>query len=191
MRILAVMALCVAVCAATAGERPRTAVELRPAAEVVRTQVLLSDIATVRGADAERLASLPVGEVSVSGASTLVERHALARWVQARLGAMHQEISWSGAERCRVQLAAGPAVVQPVQPAAREPEPARPAPASLLVAKGSQATLESSTGAIHLESRVDVLQDGARGQGVRVRLPNATEAFRARVVGQGRVEVIE
>jgi hypothetical protein len=191
--LLAVAALCAAACQAQAGERARLVAELRATADVGRTNVVLSDIATLHGADADRLASLPVGVVSATGEPTVVERQALARWVQARLG-VRQDIAWSGAARCRVQLVAG-AGAAPVQPAARDADPERRTPAAAggtpLVLKGAYATLNAGAGAIRLESRVEVLQDGALGQDVRVRLPNATDAVVARVVGQGRVEVTE
>lgn len=58
-----------------------------------------------------------------------------------------------------------------------------------LVTSGNWATLRTVRGMIALESRVEVLQDGASGQSVRVRLPNAASAIIAHVVGPGIVEV--
>ena len=59
------------------------------------------------------------------------------------------------------------------------------------MARGSYATLHSTQGLISLESRVEVLQDGNRGQAIRVRLPNASSSIVANVVGPGAVEVRE
>lgn len=61
--------------------------------------------------------------------------------------------------------------------------------AAPLVARGDYATLRTIQGAIELESRVEVLQDGSAGQAVRVKLPNASSAIIARVSGPGAVEV--
>jgi len=63
-----------------------------------------------------------------------------------------------------------------------------PAP---LVTQGGYATLHAVQGSIELESRVEVLQDAFLGQSVMVKLPNASSAIRARVVGRGLVEVRE
>jgi flagella basal body P-ring formation protein FlgA len=60
-----------------------------------------------------------------------------------------------------------------------------------LVARGDYATLHSAQGPIAVESRVEVLQDGVAGQSVRVKLPSASTAIVARVVGPGAVEVRE
>lgn len=61
---------------------------------------------------------------------------------------------------------------------------ARPA-----VARGDWATLRAIAGAVNLESRVEVLEDGRNGQMVHVKLPNATAPMLARVVGPRTVEV--
>jgi flagella basal body P-ring formation protein FlgA len=59
-----------------------------------------------------------------------------------------------------------------------------------LVKHGSAATLITSLGSINVESRVEVLEDGALGQKVRVKLSNASGAIQALVTGPGCVEVI-
>jgi hypothetical protein len=161
-------------------------IELRAAAEVNQPRVLLSDIAVIHGGDAElagRLAALPVGSVASGGEPTTVERQTLARWTQARLGAGSREFAWKGAERCRVRFAPSTAAAQGA------PVGAGSAARGLLVFKGQPATLHSSAGAIRLESRVEVLQDGAQGDEIRVKLPNAAETVLARVSGPGQVEV--
>lgn len=57
------------------------------------------------------------------------------------------------------------------------------------IVRGDYATLHAFQGAIELESRVEVLQDGIVGQPVRVKLPGASSAIVARVTAQGQVEV--
>lgn len=57
------------------------------------------------------------------------------------------------------------------------------------VARGDWATLHAIAGAVNLESRVEVLEDGRNGQLVHVKLPNATSPMLARVVGERMVEV--
>ncbi|CBJ37719.1 putative flagellar protein FlgA precursor [Ralstonia solanacearum CMR15] len=57
------------------------------------------------------------------------------------------------------------------------------------VARGDWATLHAVAGAVNLESRVEVLEDGRNGQLVHVKLPNATSPMLARVVGERMVEV--
>lgn len=58
------------------------------------------------------------------------------------------------------------------------------------VVRGQWAALRSQAGAVLLESRVEVLQDGRTGEKVRVRQPGATAALVARVVGPGQLEVV-
>ena len=57
------------------------------------------------------------------------------------------------------------------------------------VARGDWATLRAIAGAVNLESRVEVLEDGRNGQMVHVKLPNATAPMLARVIGPRAVEV--
>ncbi len=57
------------------------------------------------------------------------------------------------------------------------------------VSRGEWASLTSQSGAIALESRVEVLQDGQVGQIVRVKQANATSTVLARVSGSGRLEM--
>jgi len=86
-------------------------------------------------------------------------------------------VSTDGALRLRRPLAAG-------QVLTRADVEAAP-----LIARGEYAMLRTSQGPIALESRVEVLQDGAAGQSVRVKLPNASTSIMARVVSAGVVEV--
>jgi flagella basal body P-ring formation protein FlgA len=58
------------------------------------------------------------------------------------------------------------------------------------VVRGQWAALRAQAGAVLLESRVEVLQDGRTGDKVRVRQPGATAAMVARVMGPGQLEVM-
>lgn len=86
--------------------------------------------------------------------------------------------SGEGAVRARTRLPAG-AVVAAHQ---IEPSPA--------VSRGGSARLLTVNGAVRVESKVDVLQDGATGQIVRVRLASGQGPVTARVIGDGVVEVV-
>ena len=79
--------------------------------------------------------------------------------------------------RLRRPMAAGETVT-------RDSVESRPA-----VVRGDWATLHAVAGAVNLESRVEVLEDGLTGQLVHVKLPNATSPMLARVVGERIVEV--
>ncbi|WP_198139501.1 flagellar basal body P-ring formation chaperone FlgA [Ralstonia sp. A12] len=57
------------------------------------------------------------------------------------------------------------------------------------VTRGDWATLHAVSGAVNLESRVEVLEDGRDGQMVHVKLSNGTVPMLARVVGTRMVEV--
>lgn len=59
----------------------------------------------------------------------------------------------------------------------------------LAVERGTWAALRSVTGAVVLESRVQVLQDGRTGERVRVRQQGATGVVFARVVERGVLEL--
>lgn len=57
------------------------------------------------------------------------------------------------------------------------------------VLRGEWASLRTIAGAVLLESRVEVLQDGRRGQKVRVRQPGAAALVFAKVVAPGELEL--
>lgn len=59
----------------------------------------------------------------------------------------------------------------------------------LAVSRGEWATLRAASGAVILERRVEVLQDGRAGQNVPVRSPGATGQVLARVVAPGYLEL--
>jgi flagella basal body P-ring formation protein FlgA len=56
------------------------------------------------------------------------------------------------------------------------------------VERGEWVALRFQSGGLQLEGRAEALQEGARGQVVRVRMSGAREAIEARVVERGRVE---
>ena len=185
---------------ATLAQARAVHIELHATASAQAEEVLLSDIATISNADAAtlaRLAALDVGRVAADGKATLVDRAALARWVQARTGVLSSDVVWSGAARCNVRIAdasASPAGASALPHGAAEPARAvATLPAASVahpaVVRGNLASLRSVSGAIALESRVEVLDDGVVGQDVRVRMPGANEAIVARVTAPGRVEV--
>jgi hypothetical protein len=181
-----------AVAACTTAGAHAVHIDLCAQAATPVTRVTLADIASIRDADdatAARLGALDVGQVSADGMPTVVDRATLSRWIQARTGLLSQDIAWGGAQRCNVRIADA-ATVRLAAPAEPAPDRAtRAAPAG--VTRGNVATLRSTNGAIRLESRVEVLQDGAVGQEVRVRLPGASEGVPARVVAPGQVEALQ
>ena len=192
-RFLAGAALALLAQSACAGPHAALRVQLRAASDVDAPHVRLGDIATVAGDDAElvaRVSALEVGDVAPDGAPSVVERASLARWVRARAGVAPQDIAWSGAERCSVRHAA--AETAPLQAAAAvdTSDAAHARPVRALVSRGRAATLRSVDGVIAVESKVEVREDGAAGQDVRVRLPGATADILARVSGPDRVEVV-
>lgn len=170
-------------------------IDLHASANAQAQEVMLSDIATISNADEAtlaRLATLGVGRVAADGKVTFVDRAALGRWVQARTGVLSSDIVWSGAARCSVRIAdasASAVSAAPTEPARAVATMSVASVAHPAVARGNLASLRSVSGAIALESRVEVLDDGVVGQDVHVRLPGANEAILARVTAPGRVEV--
>jgi flagella basal body P-ring formation protein FlgA len=65
----------------------------------------------------------------------------------------------------------------------------QPPQSQVLVERGGWATLRSTDGAVSLESKVTVLQDGRAGDQVRVRAPGGGGIVFARVVGPAQVEL--
>jgi flagella basal body P-ring formation protein FlgA len=76
----------------------------------------------------------------------------------------------------------------PRAPAADAAEEAR-AQRPVAVARGDWATLRSVAGAVSLESRVEVLQDGRPGDRIRVRQSGGNGTVFARVVAAGQLEL--
>jgi len=83
----------------------------------------------------------------------------------------------SGSFRLRRTMESG----EVITPAAVQKVPA--------VARGEVATLTARMGAIALESRVEVLQDGQVGQTIRVKQTNGTGEVLARVSGPGQLDM--
>jgi flagella basal body P-ring formation protein FlgA len=81
------------------------------------------------------------------------------------------------------RVAAGEPPLSPVA-TGRQPD-AEPA-----VSRGDWAALRTTSGAVSLESRVEVQQDGKVGQRIRVRTSGAASGIlSARVVGRGELEL--
>lgn len=182
----------IALACATAVRAHALRVDLHGSADVAAAQVTLADIATVNDADDARLArlrALDVGRVSADGTPTVVDRVALARWVLARSGLRSTDIVWSGASQCSVRLVAAP--IQPAAPVANMAAVPAAGAAQPAVTRGKLATLHAVNGPISLDSSVEVLEDGAVGQDVRVRMPGANEGIVARVTAPGHVEVLQ
>lgn len=59
------------------------------------------------------------------------------------------------------------------------------------VRRGEWATLRTASGAVNLESRVQILQDGRAGQAVRVKAAGAMTAILAQVIAAHEVEISE
>jgi len=83
----------------------------------------------------------------------------------------------AGRQRLRRPLKSGEVLTN----AHLEPTPA--------VVRGNWAHLQAGSGAVSVESRVEVLQDGRTGQLVRVKVPGSSGEVLARVTGPGQVEV--
>jgi hypothetical protein len=60
----------------------------------------------------------------------------------------------------------------------------------VVVNRGEWAALRTAAGAVLLEGRVEVLQDGRAGDRIRVRQQGATGIVLARVVGHGQLELV-
>jgi flagella basal body P-ring formation protein FlgA len=79
---------------------------------------------------------------------------------------------------------------QQLLPAAlNERTASKAASAKPIVMRGEWAALRSGAGAVSLEARVEVLQDGRMGDIVRVRQPGAAGGVIARVTGPGQLEL--
>jgi flagella basal body P-ring formation protein FlgA len=86
-------------------------------------------------------------------------------------------------ERDAMPLAAKPIATAAVAGFSRRERP------PVLVERGAWAILRSTDGAVSLESKVAVLQDGRAGEQVRVRAPGGGGVVFARVVGPAQLEL--
>lgn len=268
MRMLPLIAL--VSCACAHAEAP-VRIELLPSAQATGDIVLLGEVARLHAEGLDlmrRLVHLPLGRAPVPGQAGVLQRDALADWVQRQAGLAPASIAWSGAVQAQVQRPAsrlrGEAIAQAavaaVQEAmsasgaraevqvrvtprdlelpaselrlqaralegaqlrrravvwvdvwagagmlrsvpvpveiAREPAPlvvtgsaSLPQEGNLAVARGEWAVLRTAAGAVALESRVEVLQDGREGDKVRVRASGAAAPMFARVAGRGVLEL--
>jgi flagella basal body P-ring formation protein FlgA len=159
-------------------------VELRAQVAAQGPQVLLGDVAYVRGNEFEavaRLVRLPLGRAPVPGTDTRLSREAVLRWARSQLGGLASRVEWIGADEVLISQEArggqGPG------------EPRAERDATPVVARGEWVTLLARHGGIELESPAEALQDGRVGQPVRVRPTGASGSIVARVVAPGRVEI--
>ena len=152
---------------------------LLPQASLTRPVALLGDVAALTTADPatlRRLMLLPLGSGPAPGQTLQLSTATLQAWVRRQLGERVARAQWSGAASVEITGAAALAV-------SRSTADAEP-----LVKRGSFARLVWNAPGLHVETRVEVLQDGRAGQVVRVRAADAALSQRARVSGPGRVE---
>jgi hypothetical protein len=209
-RLAAWTLACVAGLAAAAPARAGEAeVLLREQVTPRGAQVLLGDVAFVRGGElstVRRLVTLPLGHAPRAGTQARLSREAVFRWARSQLGELAAQARWVGADEV---LIAAPGPTGPLAEAAPSVLPAGAAPArpanalaeagprdgaaadalAPAVARGEWVTLAVSTGGIQLETRAEALQDARTGQPVRVRTQAGGGSIVARVVAPGRVEV--
>jgi hypothetical protein len=172
------LAWATALLAVHAGAAAAPAVEIRmhPVVEVPAGQVLLGDAAVIHATDLPTIASLvslPLGSAPAAGRETIVRRESIVRWVRTRTGLGAGDISWAGSDEIVVRGREGGAAPS-----------GRPA----AVRKGDWALLRAHAGAIEIEDRVEILQDGSAGDLVQVRGSTSSGAFAVRVVTRGVVE---
>jgi hypothetical protein len=164
---------------ASAGAAQVVEIRVRPAVDVADAQVLLGDIAVIHASDLatiSNLVALPLGHAPAAGRETVLRRQTIARWVRTRTGLSVGEIAWTGSDEIVVRgRQAGAAIgAHSAQAAA--------------VHRGDWAVMRSRAGAIEIEDRVEILQDGAPGESVQVRGSSSSASFAARVIGKGQVE---
>jgi flagella basal body P-ring formation protein FlgA len=136
--------------------------------------------------------ALPGGEVrlEVRGLEQASWPRRLVVWVDIWSGGWFVRTVPVGLETVAGDRRAGdPADGMPLASAAEDTGIPATAHAPLTVARGDWAVLRAIEGAVTLESRVEVLQDGRTGQKVRVRQHGAVGPVLARVVGRGLLEI--
>jgi flagella basal body P-ring formation protein FlgA len=101
-----------------------------------------------------------------------------------------REVDWTGRSAEPLPFAAADGARLRRAVGKDEPVTADAADAAPLVSRGGRATLRAREGAVEVEGRVEVLQDGFSGQAVAVRLPGARGPIVARVVGPDAVEML-
>ena len=146
---------------------PQVSVVLRPQVQAVKPVVYFGDVAEVTSSDLptlRRLVAVPLGAAPAPGRVLNVSSNSVRSWVRGQAGPVVAAAQWSGASQIEISRA---------QPA---------------VSRGAFAAMAVRSGEVQIETRVEVLQDGAPGQYVRVRLPNTSTSVLALVVAPGRVE---
>lgn len=96
------------------------AIELLPQARVGAGAVVLGQVATIQGQDLDlmrALVDLPLGRAPAAGEGVVLEREALAAWVQQRLR-KPATIAWSGPARSQVVTDSRPVLGEQVAAAA-------------------------------------------------------------------------
>ncbi len=162
-------------------------VRLKPVVEARSQQVTLDDVADMYATELpllRRAMAIPMGRAPAPGTTLTVRSDQIWRWVAPRLGVGSDKVVFEGPESV-VVAAPGMAVQAGAQPMTTA------APKTRVVARGDWATLTAQSGPLTLESRVEVLDDGAIGHLVRVRGPHASSSVPARVTGPGRLEMAQ
>lgn len=80
-------------------------IELRSEVPAIGATVTLGQLARLQSPDLalmRRLVDLPIGRAPAQGASVVVQREALAAWLDRRLGLTPIEVEWNGPETSRV-----------------------------------------------------------------------------------------
>ncbi|WP_193387940.1 flagella basal body P-ring formation protein FlgA [Caenimonas sp. SL110] len=158
-------------------------IELRQQVAPGQREVKLGDVAIIRTRDyatIERLVGLPLGPAPREGTQAVLRREVLARWIRSQVGISRDQIAWSGPEQVVVRVGYRQAVTQQALPAATVP----------MVSRGDWIVLQLKSGAVELERRVEVMQDGVLGQVIKVRGENGASSVDGRVVAAGRVEAL-
>lgn len=190
----AFLSLAAVACAAFA-EGAVTQIELRPSVVATQAEVHLGDVAKIRTQDLQairELVALPLGPSPPAGSEAVIRRDVLERWVRLRLGLSRALTDWHGALETTVHAPAQPRVapLRTVGPLEGEPGATGNERGVLprLVTRGDWVLLRFRSGAVELETRAQVLQDGHAGDVVRVRAWSASEPVFARVISAGAVE---
>lgn len=178
------MLCCLALLAALPARAADVEVELRARAVAHGAQVMLGDVAYVRGDQLDavvRLVRLPLGRAPRAGSQARLSRDSLQRWARSQLGSLASQATWTGADEVNIS-----AVAQESHQPAPQLAGHRSAP---VVARGEWVTLLARQGGIELEGPAEALEDGHVGQAVRVRSAGSSGSIVARVIAPGRVEV--
>lgn len=159
---------------------PAVEIRMRSVVAAPAGPLLLGDAAVIHAADLDtisNLVALPLGHAPSAGREAVLRRETIVRWVRTRTGLSASDIIWTGAEEIVVRGRDG----SNAPAAERMPEAAT-------VRKGDWARLRARAGAIEIEDRVEILQNGSTGDLVQVRGAASSASFTARVIARGMVE---